>query len=154
MKVYRIIIHSSATPEDRDYTEDQLHRDHMARGMKDYSGYHFYIRKDGRKVRKRPMHIMGAHARPWNRNSWGICYEGGLEAGQTHWRYAKDTRTDAQKASILNCIYETIRYIESIAVGKPKVDWIIEITGHGQLPQTSTACPSFDAKSEYSWITT
>ena len=153
MKTYRIVIHSSATPEDRDYTEDQLLRDHLARGMKQYAGYHFYIRKDGGVIRKRPMDRQGAHALPWNRNSWGICYEGGLEAGQTHWRFAKDTRTMEQKASILDCILETIKYIKSIAVGFPKIDWKIEIIGHGQLPKTSTACPSFDAKSEYAWIT-
>jgi N-acetylmuramoyl-L-alanine amidase len=154
MITYRIVIHSSATPEDREYTEDQLLRDHLARGFRTHAGYHFYIRRDGRVVRKRPMNLQGAHALPWNRDSWGICYEGGLEAGQTHWRFAKDTRTLEQKASILDCIYETIRYIiNEVAEGVIKVDFKIEIIGHGQLPNTSTACPSFDAKSEYEWIT-
>ena len=41
-----IIIHCSATREDRSYTVEQLRRDHLSRGFIDI-GYHYYIRRDG-----------------------------------------------------------------------------------------------------------
>ena len=42
-------------------------------------GYHFYIRKDGTMTQHRKLLEVGAHARPYNRCSSGICYEGGLD---------------------------------------------------------------------------
>ena len=41
-----IVIHCSATRCDRDYTVEQLLRNHKARGFRTI-GYHFYIRKNG-----------------------------------------------------------------------------------------------------------
>lgn len=41
-----IVIHCSATRCDRDYTVEQLLRDHKVRGFRTI-GYHFYIRKNG-----------------------------------------------------------------------------------------------------------
>ena len=44
-----IVVHCSATREDRDFTEQDLDAAHRARGFQG-AGYHFYIRKDGRSV--------------------------------------------------------------------------------------------------------
>ena len=41
-----IVIHCSATQSDRDYTVEQLLRDHKVRGFRTI-GYHFYIRRSG-----------------------------------------------------------------------------------------------------------
>lgn len=41
-----IVIHCSATRSTRDYTAEQLLRDHKTRGFRTV-GYHFYIRRDG-----------------------------------------------------------------------------------------------------------
>lgn len=153
MKTYRIIIHCSATAADATYTELDIKRDHMARGIHAPGGYHWYVRKDGRKVPMRTYMQQGAHATPYNADSWGICYEGGLKAGGSHWRDAVDTRTEAQKASLLDCIYDTIEYIKQTAKGEIKKDYVIEIIGHGQLPGVAKECPSYDAKKEYEWIT-
>jgi N-acetylmuramoyl-L-alanine amidase len=153
MKKYRIVIHCSATAADVDYTEKQLERDHLARKINSPGGYHFYIRKDGTVVKMRNLDQQGAHALPYNKDSHGICYEGGLKAGGKNWRDAEDTRTENQKASILSCIHASLLYFLENAPGKYGVDYIIEIIGHGQLPGVKKECPSFDAKSEYSWIT-
>lgn len=153
MKKYRIIIHCSATAADVDYTEKQLEKDHLARKINSPGGYHFYIRKDGTVVKMRKLYQQGAHARPYNKDSHGICYEGGLKAGGKNWRDAEDTRTENQKAGILSCIHACLLYILENAKGKYGVDYIIEIIGHGQLPGVKKECPSFDAKSEYAWIT-
>ena len=73
-----LVIHCSATKASRNYTAKQLIRDHKARGMRT-GGYHFYFRKDGTQVQFRKLLEVGAHARPYNRCSIGICYEGGLD---------------------------------------------------------------------------
>lgn len=95
-----IIIHCSATREDKDFTEKQINDSHVARGFGKW-GYHYYIRKDGRVIPMRAENEVGAHDNfivpgtntSYNRCSIGICYEGGLDKngkaripGQTHRR--------------------------------------------------------------------
>lgn len=53
---------------------DDIHRIHLRNGWSGI-GYHFYVRKDGRIYRGRPVWAMGAHARGFN-NSIGVCAEG------------------------------------------------------------------------------
>ena len=91
-----LILHCSATRETQDYTPEQLKHDHLARGFLDV-GYHFYIRKDGSVTQHRRLNEVGAHCRPFNRCSIGICYEGGLDANGK----PKDTRTLKQRAALL-----------------------------------------------------
>lgn len=83
-----LVILCSATRCDRDYTMEQLLRDHKARGFRTV-GYHFYIRRSGVVTQHRRLLEVGTHARRYNRCSIGICYEGALD------RYGNptDTRT-------------------------------------------------------------
>ena len=74
-----IILHCSATREDRDYTVEQMMRDHKARKFRTI-GYHFYIRRNGEVTQHRRLLEVGAHCRPYNRCSIGVCYEGGLDS--------------------------------------------------------------------------
>ena len=90
-----IVIHCSATREDRTYSEHDLATDHRRRGFKG-AGYHFYVRKDGKIITTRPLEQVGAHAQGYNANSIGICYEGGLDSRGM----PKDTRTCHQKHSL------------------------------------------------------
>ena len=90
-----IIIHCSATCEDRPFTEQALEAAHRQRGF-DGTGYHFYIRRDGRILTTRSPERPGAHARGYNAHSIGICYEGGLD----HYGMPKDTRTEWQRHSL------------------------------------------------------
>lgn len=69
-----LVIHCSATRADRNYTDKQLMRDHKKRGFRTV-GYHFYVHKDGSSTQFRKLLEVGAHARPYNRCSIGICYE-------------------------------------------------------------------------------
>ena len=90
-----IVVHCTATRVDRDFTEQDLLRCHLDRGMQ-CIGYHFYIRKDGYIHSTRPLDKPGAHARGFNRQSIGIAYEGGLD-GQGN---PVDTRIMKQKYSM------------------------------------------------------
>lgn len=103
-KIDLIVIHCSATREDRDFTEYDLDTCHRRRGF-DGPGYHFYIRKNGRVIITRPIEKIGAHARGYNAYSIGICYEGGLNCkGQP-----KDTRTEEQKQAINSLIDDLLK---------------------------------------------
>ena len=46
-EVKYLVLHCSATKCDRDYTEEMLLRDHLARHFRGI-GYHFYIARMGR----------------------------------------------------------------------------------------------------------
>ena len=133
-----IIIHCSATRETQDYTPEQLKRDHLARGFIDV-GYHFYIRKDGTVTKHRRLNEVGAHCRPFNRCSIGVCYEGGLDANGK----PKDTRTLKQRASLAGLLLVLHRQF-------PKA----VIRGHCEMPgAVIKACPCFVASKEFAYLT-
>ena len=127
-----LVLHCSASRCNQDYSVEQLRRDHKARGFYDI-GYHFYIRKDGTMTQHRMLLEVGAHARPYNRCSIGICYEGGLnEEGR-----ACNTITPQQETRLV----ELFRNLKTLF---PKA----KIVGHRDLPGTTPKeCPGFDAGS-------
>ena len=127
-----LVLHCSATRRNQDYSVEQLRRDHKARGFYDI-GYHFYIRKDGTITQHRKLLEVGAHARPYNRCSIGICYEGGLdEEGR-----ACNTMTAEQETRLV----DLFRNLKTLF---PKA----KIVGHRDLLGTTPKeCPSFDAGS-------
>lgn len=132
-----LVLHCSATRCDRDYTVGQLMRDHKARGFRTI-GYHFYIRRDGTTTQHRMLLEVGAHCRPYNHCSIGICYEGGLD------RYGRpcDTRTKAQTESITDLL--TILH---------KVFPRAHIVGHRDLPGTTPKdCPCLNAHDKFGYI--
>lgn len=130
--INEIIIHCSATPEGKDYTVEQIRQWHKQRGFSDI-GYHYVIYRDGSIHSGRPIERIGAHCLKHNAHSIGICYIGGVSKdGKT----PKDTRTDAQKESL-------IKLIKELKAKYPKA------TVHGHREYANKACPCFDAKSEY-----
>lgn len=130
--INEIIIHCSATPEGKDYTVEQIKQWHKQRGFSDI-GYHYVIYRDGSIHSGRPIERIGAHCLKHNAHSIGICYIGGVSKdGKT----PKDTRTDAQKESL-------IKLIKELKAKYPKA------TVHGHREYANKACPCFDAKNEY-----
>ena len=145
-KIDKIIIHCSATPEGENYTVDQIRADHKKQGWSDI-GYHYVIGRHGELWTGRDVDIQGAHCLDGDGNigSIGICYIGGLEQRKAGIPYsklkAKDTRTLAQKASLLSLLMD-LRKIYPQA----------KILGHRDLDTHGKECPSFDAKTEYRQI--
>ncbi|MBR5351616.1 MAG: N-acetylmuramoyl-L-alanine amidase [Prevotella sp.] len=129
-KITLIIIHCSATREDRSYSFEACRRDHiMHRHFKDI-GYHYYITRDGRIHKGRPEEQVGAHCKNHNRHSIGICYEGGLDASG----HPADTRTAAQRASLHALVHSLRRdYPQALVVGH-----------HTLNPQKACPCCSVD----------
>ncbi len=128
-----IVVHSSASPEGREDTVEDVRRWHAARRFKDI-GYHFIIELDGICFDGRPLSQAGAHVRGHNPNTIGICYIGGTD--NTPEKKPKDTRTEAQKRTLRKLISDLKQMFPNATV-----------LGHRDL--AATACPSFDAKSEY-----
>ena len=127
-----IIIHCSATRENRPFPVTSLIACHQARFG--FTGYHYYITRDGQLHIGRPEEMVGAHARRYNHRSIGICYEGGLdEQGRP-----ADTRTPAQKHALT-------ALLRSLKTDYPD----LVIVGHRDLPWVKKECPCFDAATEY-----
>ena len=126
-----IVVHCTATEEGKDYSVAEIRRWHLKRGFSDI-GYHYLIGIDGKVHEGRNVNISGAHTAGYNAHSIGVCYVGGLDKNHK----AKDTRTPAQKASLL-------RLLTDLKKIYPKA------TIHGHREYANKACPCFDAKNEY-----
>lgn len=57
-----IVIHCSATREDRSLTVAELEENHRCRGFRGI-GYHYYIRKDGTVINTRALELVGIHSK-------------------------------------------------------------------------------------------
>lgn len=141
-----IILHYAATPVDKDFSVASLEASHRQRNFSSYYkdgriyhiGYHYYIRKDGTIVSCRPEYIRGCHTSGYNARSIGVCYEGGCPESTTKgWQnIGLDTRTLAQKASILGLLKELRQRYPGATI-------------HGHNEFANKPCPGFNAKEEY-----
>ena len=142
-RIDKIIVHCSATPEGEDYTVEQMRRDHKAQGWSDI-GYHYVVYRNGKIMEGRDVDIQGAHCgdNGGNVNSIGVCYVGGVEPRKAGVAYkdlkTKDTRTQAQKAALMNLLMDLRKLYPNA-----------KIYGHRDFDKHGKTCPSFDAKWEY-----
>ncbi|MBQ8009869.1 MAG: N-acetylmuramoyl-L-alanine amidase [Bacteroidaceae bacterium] len=127
-KITLIILHCSATREDRRFTFDDCKRDHTQNRKYKDIGYHFYIELDGKMTEGRPIETIGAHCLNHNKHSIGICLEGGLDKFGNF----ADTRTGAQEITLLNLLARLkVEYPNALIVGHNTLD-------------PDRACPCFD----------
>ena len=132
-KVNKIIIHCTATPEGREHDVADIRRWHLKRGFNDI-GYHYLIHIDGTIEEGRPINKQGAHCSGQNRGSIGICYVGGMSKDM---KKAKDTRTQAQKDSLIKLMHELIYKYNK------------DMTIHAHHEYANKSCPSFNVQEEY-----
>lgn len=150
-----IAVHCTATPEGRDLTVEQIRKQHKSQGWADV-GYHYIIYRDGTVNIGRDVDISGAHVSGYNSYSIGIAYVGGLEnrPGVAYNQLkAKDTRTDAQKASLM-ALLMALRKLYPKAKIQGHRDFSPDRNHDGIIEPSEWIkdCPSFDAKTEYSNI--
>ena len=130
--IKELIIHCSATPEGKDFTVNDIRKWHLARGFSDV-GYHYIIYRDGSIHKGRDESKIGAHCTGHNSYSIGVCYIGGCASdGKT----PKDTRTEAQKISLLKLLGELKKKYPGASI-------------HSHKDYANKACPSFEATNEY-----
>lgn len=129
-KIDLIVVHCAATKVTMDVSVDDIRRWHVEdRGWEDI-GYHWYIKFDGKLYEGRPLEIPGAHARGHNRNSIGICLEGGIDAnGKPERNYTPEQ---------MKTLY-AICYLHSCNSGA-------EVKGHRDF-NPDKECPCFDVTS-------
>lgn len=130
-KINKIIVHCTATEEGADYTVCDVRKWHLDRGYSDI-GYHYLIYRDGSVHNGRDVDLIGAHCKGYNSNSIGVCYVGGLDKKGD----PKDTRTEAQKESLLRLLTELKSLYPDAKI-------------HSHKDFANKACPSFDATKEY-----
>ena len=123
-----LTIHCAATPEGRAVTADQITAWDKAKFGQ--TSYHWVVELNGLMVRTLRDDQKGAHVGKANTGNIGICYIGGMDKAMKN---PKDTRTDAQKKSLLTLI----------RTYKERYPGIV-IRGHRDWPGTKKACPSFD----------
>ena len=132
-KINKIILHCAATPQGREVSLDTIRKWHLQRGFNDI-GYHYVIDLQGGVHIGRPINKQGAHCSCHNRVSIGICYVGGMSKDM---KKAKDTRTQAQKDSLIKLMHELIYKYNK------------DMTIHGHNEYANKACPSFNVQEEY-----
>ena len=127
-----IVVHCSATRSNQNFSVTALIRCHAERFG--FTGYHYYITRDGTTYQTRHEQLIGAHAIGFNSHSLGVCYEGGYDEHEE----ATDTRTKAQKTALL-------KLLRRLKKAHPDA----RILGHRDLPNVHKNCPCFDAAKEY-----
>ena len=140
-----IVVHCSATREDKSFTEHDLDVCHRRRGFNGV-GYYFYIRKNDSTKTTREIERIGAHTKGHNLNSIGICYEGSLDY---HNRPA-DTRTEWQIHSMHVLILTLLRdYLGCRICGHRDLSPDLNGNGEIELEEWAKACPCFEVKAEW-----
>lgn len=129
--IKELIIHCTATPEGRDVTMKDVGSWHKQRGW-NRPGYHYLVRLNGKIEIGCPIGQRGIHTRGHNTGTVSISYAGGCTKDM---KKAKDTRTPAQKASML-------WLAKALCNDYP----INKISGHNQY--ASKACPSFKVQKD------
>lgn len=127
-----IVIHCTAGPQNQS-TENIKAYWKNSLGWKNV-GYHILVNADGSYERLADDSVVTNGVANFNSNSIHISYKGGVDdKGKP-----KDTRTEAQKKTILTLVrHFRAKYPKAI------------IQGHKDFPKVTKACPSFDAKKEY-----
>lgn len=145
-EINKIIIHCSATKEGQNYTVSQIDSWHKQRGFSKI-GYHYVVYLDGTYHRGRQDTEVGAHCTGHNKDSIGICYIGGLDKNGK----SKDTRTEAQKKTIITLIRTLKARYPSIkeVIGHRDTSPDLNKNGVIEPKEYIKDCPCFNAKEEY-----
>lgn len=147
-----IVIHCSASRAGQDLRASDIDKMHREQGYK-MIGYNYVIDLDGTIEKGRPLTMDGAHCKtsglsgtPYNKHSIGICYVGGLDKDGK----AADTRTNAQKISLIRLVYELMeKYPIKEVIGHR--DASPDKNGDGKITKNEwiKQCPCFDVRSEF-----
>lgn len=125
-------MHCTATAQTATVENIQKYwREHLGWQM---PGYHFIIKPDGAIAHLLDIDKVSNGVKGFNHETINISYIGGVDTNNA----PKDTRTNAQKATLLKLLKE-------LKIKFPTAT----IQGHRDFPNVKKACPSFDAKKEY-----
>lgn len=140
-----IVIHCTATKPGLDYTANDIRKMHRAQGWSDI-GYHYIVRLNGAVEQGRDVDMIGAHVSGHNAHSIGIAYVGGINSRGK----AEDTRTEAQKASLLALLVELRKLYPRAKISGHR-DFSRDLNHDGVISPDEwiKECPCFNAADEY-----
>ena len=140
-----IVIHCTATKPGYDYTANDIRKMHRAQGWSDI-GYHYIVRLNGAVEPGRDVDMIGAHVSGYNAHSIGIAYVGGINSRGK----AEDTRTEAQKASLLALLVELRKLYPRAKISGHR-DFSRDLNHDGVISPDEwiKECPCFNAADEY-----
>jgi len=117
-----LIIHCSATPNDRYHNAEDIHRWHLENGW-DGIGYHWVITPKGELQAGRPEYWKGSHAKGHN-NAIGVCMIGTDDFNERQWEVLKNL-----------VLEKKIQYP------------LLKVIGHNEI--STKSCPGFNVQE---WI--
>lgn len=143
--IHTLVWHCTATPEGRELTRQQIKDMHLKRGFGDI-GYHKVIHLDGSVSEGRSEDKIGAHVAGHNTGTIGYSYVGGVDVNNK----AKDTRTPAQKETMIRLTKEAIAKYNLRAVLGHR-DLSPDLDGDGLIEpfEWVKQCPCFNVVPEY-----
>ena len=109
-------------------------------------GYHRLVEESGKIERLADFNAITNGVSGWNTESIHIAYVGGVVRGDVS--VPLDSRNPAQKAGLLTCIHEAVKWLKDNGCNMSNVT----ILGHRDFPRVNKACPSFNVIPEYRWI--
>lgn len=122
MKINKIIVHCSDSPQGRGDDAETIHKWHKERDF-DGIGYHAVILENGTVQPGRPDYWTGAHAAGSNSGTLGVCLIG------------TDSFTPAQFKALRKWVNEKRE--------KHRIK-IENVIGHYETPNTYKTCPNFN----------
>lgn len=126
-------------------------------GWRNY-GYHGIVELDGKVHWITPLSKVSNGIKGHNKGLINLAYIGGVEKGD--YTKPKDTRTEKQKAGLLDMIRVSLEWVKQHQDIQPEFfikghrDFSEDKNGNGVVDpwERIKECPSFDAIPEYSWI--
>jgi|LAHS01.1.fsa_nt_gb N-acetylmuramoyl-L-alanine amidase len=132
-----IAVHCTASPQT--WGVKELEREFYVNKKWKNPGYHYVVTADGKIHQMLAVEKVSNGVKGYNHNSINVAYVGGVDVANN--MKPIDNRTEAQKKSLLSLL-------KVLHQQYPKA----KIQGHRDFPKVAKACPSFDAKKEYSNI--
>jgi N-acetylmuramoyl-L-alanine amidase len=146
-RIEGLVWHCTATPRGQEHDVKSIRAMHVAQGWSDI-GYHGLVHLDGTFEPGRSANKIGAHVANHNEGTLGYSYVGGVVG-----KKGVDTRTDAQKKTIIRVTRE--------AIATYGLNWVL---GHRDLSPDKDGdgvvepsewvkvCPCFDAAKELGYL--
>lgn len=128
--INHLVVHCSATPQSMNIGAKEIRRWHKDKGWSDI-GYHYVIRRSGKREKGRPDSKVGAHVKGHNAGSLGICLVGGVDADNRERAEFNFTKKQIIALDILLRLL-TRKHKDAI------------VLGHRDFPEVKKACPCFD----------
>ena len=140
-----LVVHCSATKASADIGAKEIREWHIKERHFQDVGYHYIIRRNGKRECGRPTWAVGAHAEGHNHEAVGVCLVGGAPADDPS-TLINETLTKGENNFTI-WQFDTLREtLKGLLIEYPGAT----VLGHHDLEGVQKQCPSFDVKKWFS----